>query len=54
MHAAKSDGGSKDAGNLLTPDRWSELDIDHSGRIDFEEFVHAFSTWVRAGDDDDE
>jgi calcium-binding protein CML len=54
MHAAKSDGGSKDAGNLLTPDRWSELDIDHCGRIDFEEFVHAFSTWVRAGDDDDE
>jgi calcium-binding protein CML len=54
MHAAKSDGGSKDAGNLLTPERWRELDIDHSGRIDFEEFVHAFSTWVTAGDDDDE
>ncbi|KAL3817238.1 hypothetical protein ACHAXA_009525 [Cyclostephanos tholiformis] len=54
MHAAKSDGGSKDADNLLTPERWRELDIDHSGRIDFEEFVYAFSTWVRAGDDDDE
>ena len=54
MHAAKSDGGSKDAGNLLTPDRWKELDIDRTGRIDFEEFVHAFSTWVTAGDNDDE
>lgn len=54
MHAAKSDGGSKDAGNLLTPDRWRELDIDRTGRIDFEEFVHAFSTWVTAGDNDDE
>jgi calcium-binding protein CML len=54
MHAAKSDGGSKDAGNLLTPNRWKELDIDGSGRIDFEEFVHAFSTWVTAGDNDDE
>jgi len=54
MRAAVSDCRKKDAGNLLTPERWRELDKDHSGRVDFEEFVHAFSTWVTAGDDEDE
>lgn len=55
MHAATSDvTGKKDSANLLTPHRWRELDIDHSGRVDFEEFVYAFSTWVTAGDEDDE
>lgn len=54
MRAAVSDCRKKDAGTLLTPERWRELDKDHSGRVDFEEFVYAFSTWVRAGDDDDE
>lgn len=54
MHTAVQACGKKDAGNLLTPERWRELDIDHSGRVDFEEFVHAFSTWVTAGDDEDE
>jgi len=54
MHTAVQECGKKDAGTLLTPERWRELDIDHSGRVDFEEFVHAFSTWVTAGDDEDE
>jgi len=54
MHTAVSGCRKKDAGNLLTPERWRELDMDHSGRVDFEEFVHAFSTWVTAGDDEDE
>ncbi|KAL7532163.1 hypothetical protein ACHAXR_004469 [Thalassiosira sp. AJA248-18] len=54
MHTAVQNCGKKDAGNLLTPERWRELDIDHSGRVDFEEFVYAFSTWVTAMDDDDE
>ena len=36
MHTAVSkDAGRKDAGSLLTPERWRELDIDHSGRVDF-------------------
>lgn len=46
--------GKKDAGSLLTAERWRELDIDSSGVVDFEEWVHAFSTWVTAGDDEDE
>jgi len=54
MHTAVINCGKKDAGSLLTPDRWRELDIDHSGIVDFEEWVHAFSTWVTAGDDEDE
>lgn len=54
MHSAVQSCGKKDAGNLLTPERWRELDIDHSGVVDFEEFVHAFSLWVTAGDDEDE
>mmetsp|Transcript_24625 Transcript_24625/g.49116 ORF Transcript_24625/g.49116 Transcript_24625/m.49116 type:complete len:476 (-) Transcript_24625:624-2051(-) len=53
MHNAVQSVGKKDAGNLLTPERWRELDIDHSGVVDFEEFVHAFSLWVTAGDDED-
>ena len=54
MHTAVINCGKKDAGSLLTPERWRELDIDSSGRVDFEEWVHAFSTWVTAGDDEDE
>ncbi|EED94620.1 predicted protein [Thalassiosira pseudonana CCMP1335] len=54
MHMTVSESKGKDAASLLTPDRWSELDHDHSGRVDFEEFVYAFSSWVNAGDDDDE
>lgn len=55
MHTAVSgEGGSKDSGNLLTPERWREMDFDQSGVVDFEEFVHAFSTWVTAMDDDDD
>ena len=54
MHNTVQSVGKKDAGNLLTPERWRELDIDHSGVVDFEEFVHAFSLWVTAGDDEDD
>ena len=36
MHTTVVENGSKDSGNLLTPERWRELDIDHSGRVDFE------------------
>ncbi len=54
MHSAVQSCGKKDAGNLLTPERWRELDIDHSGVVDFEEFVHAFSLWVTAWDDEEE
>jgi len=54
MHTAVVDCGKKDAGSLLTAERWRELDIDSSGVVDFEEWVHAFSTWVTAGDEDDE
>ena len=55
MHAAVSSASKgKDAANLLTPARWSELDHDNTGRVDFEEFVHGFSCWVTSGDDDDD
>ncbi|KAL9191473.1 hypothetical protein ACHAXT_001179 [Thalassiosira profunda] len=54
MHTAVAANKKKDAGSLLTPERWRELDIDHSGKVDFEEFVFAFSTWVTAMDDEDE
>lgn len=54
MHTAVTSCQKKDAGSLLTPERWRELDIDQSGVVDFEEWVHAFSTWVTAGDDDEE
>lgn len=55
MHTAVSgEGGNKDSGSLLTPERWREMDIDQSGVVDFEEFVHAFSTWVNAMDDDED
>eukprot|EP00573_Skeletonema_grethae_P003192 CAMPEP_0201687440 /NCGR_PEP_ID=MMETSP0578-20130828/1501_1 /ASSEMBLY_ACC=CAM_ASM_000663 /TAXON_ID=267565 /ORGANISM="Skeletonema grethea, Strain CCMP 1804" /LENGTH=472 /DNA_ID=CAMNT_0048171599 /DNA_START=26 /DNA_END=1444 /DNA_ORIENTATION=- len=54
MHNTVQAVGKKDAATLLTPERWRELDIDHSGVVDFEEFVHAFSLWVTAGDDEDE
>lgn len=54
MHSTVSDCRKKDAGCLLTPERWREMDVDHSGSVDFGEFVYAFSTWVTAGDDDDE
>ena len=55
MHAAVSSvSKGKDAATLLTPARWSELDHDNTGRVDFEEFVYGFSCWVTAGDDEDE
>ena len=55
MHAAVSSvSRGKDAATLLTPARWSELDHDNTGRVDFEEFVYGFSCWVTAGDDEDE
>ena len=55
MHAAVSSvSKGKDAASLLTPARWSELDHDNTGRVDFEEFVYGFSCWVTAGDDEDE
>lgn len=55
MHAAVSSASKgKDAASLLTPARWSELDHDNTGRVDFEEFVYGFSCWVTAGDDEDE
>lgn len=54
MHTAVANCGKKDAGTLLTPERWRELDIDHSGKVDFEEFVLAFSNWVTAGDDEED
>jgi len=54
MHSTVTDVGKKDSALLLTPERWRELDIDHSGRVDFEEFVFAFSKWVTAGDDEED
>jgi len=53
MHDSTSNCGSKDAASLLTPERWTELDIDYSGRVDFEEFVYAFSKWVTAGNEEE-
>jgi len=54
MYSATSDvSGKKDAANLLSPARWSEMDLDYSGHIDFEEFAYAFSTWVTAGDEEE-
>jgi len=32
---------------FLNEDRWKELDWDQNGVIDFEEFVFAFSEWIR-------
>jgi calcium-binding protein CML len=39
--------------NLLTEERYAELDVSGDGRIDFEEFVYAFSNWVSSEDDDE-
>mmetsp|Transcript_9111 Transcript_9111/g.12157 ORF Transcript_9111/g.12157 Transcript_9111/m.12157 type:complete len:239 (+) Transcript_9111:57-773(+) len=46
------DGGATQL--LLTDERWKELDVDGSGRVDFQEFVYAFSQWCSLEDDDDE
>lgn len=32
---------------FLNEDRWKELDWDKNGVIDFEEFVFAFSEWIK-------
>mgnify|MGYP001175720097 CR=1 FL=1 len=37
---------------FLNEDRWQELDWDHNGVVDFEEFVFAFSEWIRDFDDE--
>ena len=37
---------------FLNEDRWKELDWDQNGVIDFEEFVFAFSDWIKDFDDE--
>jgi len=41
---------------FLNDDRWKELDWDKNGKVSFEEFVFAFSEWIKDfhHDDDDE
>eukprot|EP00633_Aureoumbra_lagunensis_P009547 CAMPEP_0197309252 /NCGR_PEP_ID=MMETSP0891-20130614/7812_1 /TAXON_ID=44058 ORGANISM="Aureoumbra lagunensis, Strain CCMP1510" /NCGR_SAMPLE_ID=MMETSP0891 /ASSEMBLY_ACC=CAM_ASM_000534 /LENGTH=305 /DNA_ID=CAMNT_0042794209 /DNA_START=269 /DNA_END=1186 /DNA_ORIENTATION=+ len=40
---------NQDDGNdlFLQEDRWKELDWDQNGEVSFEEFVFAFSEWIR-------
>ncbi|KAJ8598484.1 hypothetical protein CTAYLR_001340 [Chrysophaeum taylorii] len=32
---------------FLSEDRWGEIDWDKNGQVDFEEFVFAFSEWIK-------
>lgn len=43
-HMISESKGKKNA--MLSESRWSEMDWDANGSIDFPEFVQAFSTWV--------
>lgn len=46
---------SEDGSDLfLNEDRWRELDWDRNGNVSFEEFVFAFSEWIKDFYDDDE
>lgn len=39
---------------FLNEDRWRELDWDRNGNVSFEEFIFAFSEWIKDfGNDDD-
>eukprot|EP00567_Pseudictyota_dubia_P015430 CAMPEP_0197446964 /NCGR_PEP_ID=MMETSP1175-20131217/11746_1 /TAXON_ID=1003142 /ORGANISM="Triceratium dubium, Strain CCMP147" /LENGTH=235 /DNA_ID=CAMNT_0042978141 /DNA_START=105 /DNA_END=812 /DNA_ORIENTATION=+ len=42
------------AKGVITDDRWKELDVSGDGRVDFEEFVFAFSHWVSEDDDEED
>ena len=45
-------GGVGDGSDVfLNEDRWNELDWDRNGVVDFEEFVFAFSEWIKDFDD---
>lgn len=39
-------GEGKHRNAMLSQHRWNEMDWDANGKIDFAEFVHAFSSWV--------
>ena len=39
------------ASSFFSEERWAELDVTGDGKVEFEEFVHAFSKWVSADDE---
>lgn len=39
-------GHKEGGGHALSDQRWSEMDWDRHGTIDFGEFVFTFSSWV--------
>lgn len=46
---AMQKANSKEDGSdlFLSEDRWSELDWDKNGQVSFEEFIFAFSEWIK-------
>lgn len=49
-HGHKADGSH----DMLSKERWSEMDWDSDGSIDFAEFVFTFTKWVDIEDESDE
>ena len=39
------------ASSFFTEERWAELDVTGNGKVEFEEFVYAFSRWLSADDE---
>lgn len=39
------------ASSFFSEERWAELDVTGDGKVEFEEFVYAFSKWVSADDE---
>jgi len=39
------------ASSFFSEERWAELDVTGDGKVEFEEFVYAFSRWVSADDE---
>jgi len=46
-------GEGKRKNAMLSQQRWDEMDWDANGKIDFAEFVHAFSSWVDIEEDEE-
>jgi len=51
MQAAKAEEDGSDL--FLSEDRWRELDWDCNGAVSFEEFVFAFSEWIKDFNDEE-
>ena len=51
MTASKRADAAK---SFFTDERWAELDVSGDGKVEFEEFVYAFSKWVSDDDEEDD